>query len=132
MIVVDTSAIIAILAREPEAEAIRRVLAASDATRISAATLVETTQIATRWGDHVATAGLDGFLAAFEMEIAPFDEAQSRLAREAFLAFGKGRGHPAQLNQMDCIAYALAKSLDAPLLFKGDDFTKTDIKSALS
>jgi ribonuclease VapC len=130
MMVVDTSAIIAILGREPESRAFQALLAASAATRMSAATLVEATQVASRWGDYVATSGVDRLLAALDVQIVPFDVAQLAVAREAFLKFGKGRGHPAQLNQMDCISYALAKSLDAPLLFKGEDFSKTDIRAA--
>lgn len=131
MIVVDTSALIAIMGREPEAEIFRQILSLSDATRISAATLVETTQVASRWGDKVASTGVDDLLAALQIEVTPFDAAQSAAARQAFLKYGKGRGHPAQLNQMDCISYALAKTLDAPLLFKGNDFSHTDVKHAI-
>ena len=130
MIVVDTSAVIAILGGEPEAENFRRLLSLSDDSRISAASLVEAAQVASRWGDVAVVAGLDGLLSALQIEVAPFDQVQFRIARDAFLRFGKGRGHPAQLNQMDCISYALAKALDAPLLFKGDDFLKTDITAA--
>lgn len=130
MIVVDTSAVIAILGREPEGLSFSALLAASEANLISAAVVVETTQVATRWGDYVATSGVDRLLAALQIELVAFDAAQLAVARDAFMRFGKGRGHPAQLNQMDCISYALAKSLDAPLLFKGDDFPHTDIVAA--
>jgi ribonuclease VapC len=130
MIVIDTSAVIAVLTEEPEAEAFRRVLALSDDSRISAATLVEVAQVASRWGNAMAEAALDEFLATMQIAIEPFSDAHFRVAREAFLKFGKGRGHPAQLNQMDCISYALAKTLNAPLLFKGNDFPKTDIAAA--
>lgn len=130
MIVVDTSAMIALLNAEPEALAMEAALAADKDRCISAASLVETTMVASRWGDLAATAGIDALLAALEIEVAPFDVAQLALARQAFLKFGKGRGHPAQLNICDCFSYALAKSRDAPLLFKGKDFPHTDIAAA--
>ncbi len=131
MIVVDTSAVIAILGSEPEADPFRHILIHSDESCISAASLVECTQVASRWGEVSSRTGLDGFMSALDIRIEPFTAAHFHIAREAFLKFGKGRGHPAQLNQMDCISYALAKSLDAPLLFKGADFPHTDIKPAL-
>jgi len=62
----------------------------------------------------------------------PVTEAQARIAREAYRDFGRGSGHPARLNFGDCFAYALAKAMNEPLLFKGDDFTRTDITSALA
>lgn len=132
MIVLDTSAVIALLNAEPEAPDMEAALAADRDRRIGAATLVETTMVASRWGDGAATAGVDALLAALRVEVVPFDAAQCAAARGAFLKFGKGRGHPAQLNLSDCISYALAKTLDAPLLFKGDDFSHTDIKRAIS
>lgn len=132
MIVLDTSALIALLGSESEATLLEAALASDRDRRISAATLVETTQVASRWGDEAARLGLDALLAALQVEIVPFDAAHLAKAREAFLKYGKGRGHPAQLNQMDCISYALAKTLDAPLLFKGKDFIHTDVKRAVS
>ncbi len=130
MIVLDTSAIIALLAAEPEAPAMLSALAADTDRRVSAATLVEATQVASRLGDPAAIAGLDALLAALRVEIVPFDESQSAAARAAFMRYGKGRAHPAQLNLGDCFAYALAKTLNAPLLFKGEDFAKTDLEPA--
>lgn len=131
MIVVDTSVLIAILNKEPEAERLRQTLATFARVAISPVNFVETATVAQRWGDHVATAMLDEVMAAFAIEVPPDDKALARLARDAYLKFGKGRGHPAQLNICDCFSYALAKSLDAPLLFKGDDFSKTDVKRAI-
>lgn len=131
MIVLDTSAVIAMLGGEEEAVAMTAALAADGDRRISAAVLVECAQVATRWGDVVARGGLDDLLLGFGIRVEPFTESQFRAAREAFLSYGKGRGHPAQLNQMDCISYALAKALDAPLLFKGRDFPHTDVKRAI-
>ncbi|MDX2236787.1 MAG: type II toxin-antitoxin system VapC family toxin [Hyphomonadaceae bacterium] len=130
MIVVDTSAVIAIMGEEREAERFRDILAHSEATQISAASVLEATQVASRWGEPSAIDAIDALIASFEIDIAPFDAAQLAIARAGFLKFGKGRGHPAQLNLGDCFAYALAKSRNAPLLFAGDDFSQTDIRSA--
>ena len=70
------------------------------------------------------------FLASGSVQVIPFDAVQSAIAREAYRRFGQGSGHPARLNFGDCFAYALAKALDAPLLFKGDDFGHTDVRAA--
>lgn len=131
MIVMDASAVIALLNAEAEAPAMEAALAADRDRCISAATLVETTLVASRWGDPVATAGVDALLAALQVDVVAFDLAQCAAARDAFLKFGKGRVHPAQLNLSDCFSYALAKTLDAALLFKGDDFSHTDVKRAI-
>lgn len=130
MIVVDTSALIAILNREPELAAIAAALTASPKTVVSAITVVEATSIAQRWGDQTATAKLDDLLREMRIEALPIDLAQMTIARDAYMKFGKGRGHKAQLNICDCFSYALAKSLDAPLLCKGEDFRHTDIAIA--
>jgi ribonuclease VapC len=131
VIVVDTSVVIAILGRERDAARLARTLAADQHCQISVVNFVEAATVAQRWGDAAATATLDEFMANFRVNLAAVDQQHAQLARQAYLQFGKGRGHPAQLNICDCFSYALAKSLDAPLLFKGDDFSKTDIKSAL-
>jgi len=78
------------------------------------------------------TTAVDKFLDRYAVELRSVDETQLRIARIAFDRFGKGRGHPARLNFGDCFAYALAKSLGAPLLYKGDDFAHTDIAAALA
>lgn len=101
-----------------EAHAVRRMWAVS---------LLEA-QIVVRGREHPTLLGkLDRFLEEIEVVVTPFDEAQARLAAVAFQRFGKGQGHPAQLNMGDCAAYALAKSLNEPLLFVGNDFSKTDV-----
>lgn len=87
--------------------------------------------IAGRFGDDAVWEPLDALLARLDIEIIAHDAALAMIAREAFLRFGKGR-HPAGLNFGDCAAYALAKANDAPLLFKGKDFTQTDITPAVS
>jgi ribonuclease VapC len=123
--VVDTSALLAVLQDEPERRSFNEAIEMADARRMSAATFVEASiVIDTRFGAEGLRA-LDRFLQRGGIEIAPVDLEQARLAREAFLRFGKGR-HPAGLNFGDCFSYALAKALSEPLLFKGEDFSKTD------
>jgi ribonuclease VapC len=129
--VVDTSAIYAILAGEPERERFSRVLATAGSAVVSTATLTECSAVLL--GKQVGIAPLEvleEFIQTYRLKVVPIDEAQWRLATEALRQFGKGR-HPARLNICDSFSYALAKSMDAPLLFKGDDFTHTDIRAAL-
>jgi ribonuclease VapC len=124
--VVDTSAIIAILFDEPERAAFDRLIAEDDVRLISAAIRVEASfVIEGRTGD-VGRARLDRFLAFGGIEIVSVTPEQAELAVEAFRRYGKGR-HPVGLNIGDCFPYALAKSTGEPLLFKGDDFAGTDI-----
>jgi len=128
-VILDTSALMAIVLGEddarPFAEAIRR-----DRRRaISAATWVEAAIVSERRSAEAAAA-LDSVLARIVPEIVSVTPDQARVAREAFRRFGRGR-HEARLNYGDCFAYALAKERGEPLLFKGDDFGKTDITSAL-
>ncbi len=130
MNVVDTSALVVVLNREAESGAIGGVLATSRKSCISAACVVEATSVAQRWGDRVPMTALDDLLREMRIEIVALDLSQMQIARDAYMKFGKGRGHPAQLNICDCFSYALAKSLDAPLLFKGDDFVHTDLRIA--
>ena len=130
MIVVDSSALVAILRREPEADRFLQVIAAADTCLLSAMSLLETSMVlAGRTGDGTAWAGLDVMVARAGMEVVAQDAEQARLARQAFLDFGKGR-HPAALNLGDCAAYALARSRGLPLLFKGEDFARTDLLPA--
>lgn len=131
MIAVDTSAIIAILHREPESDKLAAALYGAQRCMIGAPTLFEMHQV---MGGRHGKAGIevaDDFLVDAGIETVSWTAEMVRLATEAFMRFGKGQGHPAQLNFGDCMAYAVAKSLDAPLLFKGDDFLQTDIRSAL-
>lgn len=131
MIVVDSSALIAILRREPEADRFLQAIAAADRCLLSAVSLLETSMVlAGRTGGSAAWAGLDALIARAGMEVVAQDGEQARLARDAFLGFGKGR-HPAALNLGDCATYALARSRALPLLFKGEDFTRTDLVPAL-
>lgn len=125
--VIDSSAIIAILSNEPEAESIAEAIAADPMRLMSAASLLEVAiVIEARYGE----AGGDKFdqlLQTGQIKIEPVTVEQAEVARRAFRAYGKGR-HPAALNFGDCFSYALAKVLGEPLLFKGDDFSKTDLK----
>ncbi len=127
--VIDTSALVAILGDEPERRAFNELIEAAHERALSAASFVETSLVVeSRWG--VAAVGdLDLFIARAKIEIVDVDMAQTMLCRRAFTRYGKGR-HPAALNFGDCFAYALARSRDEPLLFKGQDFSKTDISSA--
>lgn len=126
--VVDTSAIMAILQHEPDARTYAELIEAADVRLISAVSVLEAGILArSRKGDEGAQA-LDAFLAAAELEVVPFDQEQSAVAREAFDRFGKGR-HAANLNFGDCAVYALAATRAEPLLFKGDDFSATDLET---
>lgn len=132
MIAVDTSAIIAILQLEPEAAVFTRCMQEADSGCLSAVSLQEALMVlAGRRGDTVAWAPLDRMLRDLELEIVAHDKELARIASNAFLRFGKGR-HPARLNCGDCASYALAKSRNIPLLFKGTDFARTDIVPALA
>ena len=129
--IVDTSAIVAILRGEPERAALRRVLEDAPRRSVSAATLVETFSVMDRGTQPTTARDVDAWLSEQDVQVAPFTERQARIAREAYRDFGRGSGHPAQLNLGDCFAYALAKVTGEPLLFKGDDFVHTDVCSAL-
>ena len=132
MLIIDTSALIAIFRLEPEADSFLKVIVRANARAMSALSVLEASMVMSgRSSDASAFEPLDAFLLEGHIEIAPFDAAQAKLAREAFLRFGKGR-HKAALNLGDCASYALAKSRQAPLLYKGDDFRRTDIIAALS
>lgn len=128
--IVDASAIIAILRAESDAARYASALAASSVNLMSAANYLEAAIVVDRAKDPIASRRLDEVLATANVEIVAVAPVHARIAREAYRDFGKGSGHPAQLNFGDCIAYALAKERGEHLLFKGDDFTKTDIRSA--
>lgn len=131
MIVVDSSAIVAILDREPDREQILRRLLDDDQPSVSAATILETSIVLrTRHKKLAADHELDE-LVSTALTVLDVTADHVQIAREAHLRYGKGMGHPAQLNFGDCFSYALAKSLEVPLLYKGKDFAMTDIKSAL-
>jgi ribonuclease VapC len=127
--IVDTSAIIAILRDEPDAEDLSSAIESADVRRVSAGTYIETAIVTDANRDPVLSRRLDSFLQQAFIIVEPVTVEQSRLAREAYRDYGKGR-HRAGLNFGDCFAYALAKEKGEPLLFKGDDFRKTDVDPA--
>lgn len=130
MIVVDSSALIAILRREPEADSFLQVIAATEGCLLSSFNLLETSMVLTgRTGDATTCAELDMLIARSAIQVVPHNAELTDEARGAFLRYGKGR-HPAGLNLGDCAAYALAKASGFPLLFKGSDFQKTDLEAA--
>ena len=131
MIAVNSSALIAVLRRQPEADDFLQVIANADGCVLSSVSFLQTSMVlAGRTGTAQAWAGLDALVLRAAIEVVPQDRQLAAAAREAFLRYGKGR-HPAALNLGDCAAYALAKNQNLPLLFKGQDFTHTDLTPAL-
>lgn len=124
--VLDTSALLAILLNEPDAPAFALAIDADPVRLLSAANLVETTIVIEARVGGAGGRELDLLLHKAAIEVVAVDAGQAELARHAYRQFGKGR-HPAGLNYGDCFAYALAQSAGEPLLFKGDDFSKTDV-----
>jgi len=128
--ILDSSAVIAILFKEPEAERLAGMIRDADATAIATPTLVEAAIVAEgRTGPGMAEK-LDALMDAIRPEIVPFTLAHAAIARDAWRRYGKGR-HKAALNLGDCFSYALAKERGQALLFKGDDFAATDIEPAI-
>lgn len=127
--IVDTSAIVAILFNEAEAAIYAQAIARADSCRVSAATFVETAIVVESQTKDSGSRQLDAFLRRAGITIEPVTEEHAHLARQAFTDYGKGR-HPAGLNYGDCFSYALAKATGEPLLFKGKDFAKTDLVAA--
>jgi ribonuclease VapC len=125
--VIDTSAIVAILLNEPERESFTSSILAAPSRLMSAISKLEAGMVLIgREGVQIA-ADLDELIGQFDIEIVPFDNAHASIARDAFVRYGKGR-HPAGLNFGDCAAYALAIAEAEPLLFKGTDFGATDVQ----
>ncbi len=127
--IVDTSAIVAILGAEGDARVFAEAMADASELRVSAATYVEAGMVLDSRRDVALSRSLDDFVRNTRIVVEPVTAEQARLAREAYRDFGKGR-HRAGLNFGDCFAYALAKAKGEPLLFKGDDFRKTDVEAA--
>jgi ribonuclease VapC len=130
-VILDSSALVAILFKEAEAPAFTAAIRDADAVAIGAPTLLEAAMVVEGRTSAGMADRLDRLVAEVATEIAPFTADHARIARDGWRRFGKGR-HPAGLNLGDCFAYALAISRNEPLLFKGDDFSKTDVKPALS
>ena len=130
MIVVDTSALAAVLLREEDGDRYIEAIAMSDGAITSSATLLELDVVAARRGISDHARKLDLLLGELAIRVESFGPDQLSAARAAFDIYGKGR-HPAGLNFGDCFAYGLAKTTGYPLLFKGDDFSRTDLKAVL-
>jgi len=128
--ILDTSAVIAILRLEPEASEFAKIIERAVERRISAVSYVEAAAVIDGSKDPVTSRRFDELIDAAQITIEPVSETQARIARQAYRDFGKTSGHPAKLNFGDCFSYALAKSKGAPLLFKGRDFLHTDVKLA--
>ena len=130
--IIDASAIVAILRNEPEARSCANAIAGTTSRRVSAVNYVEAAVVIDGSRDPVASRRFDDLFREAQLVVEPVTESQARIAREAYRDFGKGSGHPAGLDFGDCFAYALAKATGEPLLFKGDDFRRTDLTSALA
>jgi ribonuclease VapC len=130
-VIVDTSALLAIALDEPEGEKFAAAILQAASARISAASYVEAGIRVDRLKDPVASRLLDDLVRELGLSIAAVTASEALTARSAYRDFGKGTGHAAQLNFGDCFAYALAKESGEPLLFKGDDFARTDLLIAI-
>ena len=130
--IIDSSALIAILNNEPEAQVFSQAVEEAEYVRLSACTLVEASIAVDRFRNPKLGARLEEIIETASMMIEPVTESQARIARQAYRDYGKGSGHPAKLNFGDCFSYALAREKREPLLFKGDDFGHTDLRSALT
>jgi ribonuclease VapC len=129
-VIIDTSALIAVLFSEPDAGLYAGALDEAEVCRISAANFVEASIVVDSQTKQPASRQLDALVRTIPIVIEPVTEEQAHIARQAYTDFGKGR-HKAGLNCGDCFAYALAKVTGEPLLFKGQDFRRTDVASAL-
>jgi len=129
--ILDTSAVVAILRDEAEAPLFAKAIEKAVHRRISAVNYVEAAAVIDAGRDPIASRRFDDLFQEAEVTVEFVTEAQARIARQAYRDFGKGSGHPAKLNFGDCFAYALAKAKREPMLFKGDDFSHTDVTPAL-
>lgn len=129
--IVDTSAIMAFLFGEPEKAQVAATMIRADELAVSAGTWLELEAVITRRGSPVMAREAEQLFAELKIEIVPLTVAQATIGRNAYRRYGRGIGHPAALNFGDCFAYALAKDTGRPLLFKGDDFARTDITPAI-
>ncbi len=130
-LVIDTSALISIINAEPEAVRFLEILVSADRLCMSTGTVHEVNCVLQRYRRDEGPELMSGLLGQLRPEIISFDIGQLEIARAAYVVFGRGAGHPAGLNMADCFSYALAKALDLPLLFKGNDFIHTDISPAI-
>jgi ribonuclease VapC len=131
-VIIDSSAVLAILFAEEDALDYARAIEAAETCRMSAANWLETAIRVDRGGDPIASNAFDDLVREAGVSVEAVTAAQAEIARRAYRAYGNGTRHPAGLNFGDCFAYALAKATREPLLFKGDDFSRTDIEAAIA
>ena len=129
--IVDTSVLVAILKREEGWETLANALDSASRAFISASSYVELSIVADGWKNPTLSRRVDELIGEFKITIEPFTLEQARIARQAYRDYGRGSGHPANLNFGDCFSYALARDKREPILFKGDDFSHTDLRAAI-
>ncbi|MGA7341518.1 MAG: type II toxin-antitoxin system VapC family toxin [Terracidiphilus sp.] len=129
--IVDSSALIAILKRETQWSTFSRALDAAKFPCISAANYLESSIVVDGWRNPILSREFDELILRFNIQIEPVTAEQARIARQAYRDYGRGSGHAANLNFGDCFSYALARAKREPILFKGDDFIHTDLRSAI-
>lgn len=129
--IVDSSAIVAVIKREPDWHLLSERMDSANSLRMSAASYLETAIVIDGLRDPVQSARLDNVILDLEIVIEPVTVEQARIARQAYRDYGKGSGHPAALNFGDCFSYALAREKREPMLWKGEDFGHTDIRPAV-
>jgi ribonuclease VapC len=129
--IVDSSAMVAVIKRDPDWEKFANAMDGAGTLHISAASYLETAVVVDSLRDAVHSAKLDDLLLDMEMTIEPVTAEQARIARQAYRDYGRGSGSAAKLNFGDCFSYALARVKREPLLFKGDDFVHTDVRPAI-
>jgi ribonuclease VapC len=129
--IVDSSALVAVLLNEEDGASLSRAMDDPEIVRMSAASYLETSIVIDKYRDAVLSSRLDDMILDSEITIEPVTLEQAKIAREAYRNYGKGSGHKANLNFGDCFSYALARVKREPILFKGDDFQHTDLRSAL-
>lgn len=130
--IVDTSALVAILRCEPECLDFAKTLDAADVLHLSAVSYLEFSILVDSRRDPAMSHEIDEIIERFNIRIEPVTAEQARIARQAYRDYGKGSGHCAQLNFGDCFSYALARVKRQPILFKGDDFVHTDLRPAIA
>jgi ribonuclease VapC len=129
--ILDSSALVAILKDEPEAPELLQALGRDECILYSAASYLETSIVIDSLRDPALSNRFDALLERLHIQIEPVTAEQARIARQAYRDYGRGSGHPANLNFGDCFSYALARDKRQPILFKGEDFIHTDLRSAL-
>jgi len=127
----DKSALVAILRQEPEHSVFEKILDDAESLRISAANYLELSIVIDSRRDPALSREIDDLLDRFSIEVEPVTVEQALIAREAYRDYGRGSGHAANLNFGDCFSYALARAKREPILYKGDDFGHTDLRSAV-